>query len=130
MNVFNAIGRVGGDAEVRYTPEQTAVASWSLAVNFGYGKSQNTVWLNCSLFGKRAETLQQYIKKGSQIGVTGEINLREYKNKSGDIKQSLDLVVSNVTLVSNSSEPKEAAKANGYQKQPESVDELEGDIPF
>jgi single-stranded DNA-binding protein len=74
--------------------------------------------------------LQQYIKKGSQIGVTGEINLREYKNKSGDIKQSLDLVVSNVTLVSNSSEPKEAAKANGYQKQPESVDELEGDIPF
>jgi len=98
MNNFNGIGNIGGDAELRHTADGTAILSFSVAINYGYGKNAITSWLRCSLFGKRAETLQQYLLKGTTIGVQGEIALQEYTNKQGEVKASLICNVSNVTL--------------------------------
>ena len=94
MNVLNAIGRVGRDAVTRHTQAGKAVTGWSLAVDHGWGDNKQTVWLDCSLWGDRGERLAQYITKGSQLGVTGEIGTREH-----DGKTYVTLNVRDVTLV-------------------------------
>ena len=128
MNNLSATGNAGNDAEVRFTSDGTAIASWSIALTSGYGKNEKTTWLRCNMFGKRGETIAQYIKKGSQVGVNGEISLNTYKGKDGAEKTSLECNVQAVTLLGKTepSAPKEAGKANGHQPQPEDDDE----IPF
>lgn len=130
MNIFNFTGNLGDDSEVRYTPDQKAITSWSVAVTSGFGKSEKTNWVRCSLFGERGVKLAEYLKKGTQVAVSGEASLNEFTNKQGENKTSLQCNVSNVTLLGkkDASAPKEAAKANGYQNQP--LDEIDSDIPF
>ena len=130
MNNLNFTGNIGNDAEVRYTPENLAIASWSVALRSGYGKSEKTNWVRCSMVGDRGVKLAEYLKKGTQVAVSGELSLNEYTNKSGENKASLECRVSNVTLIGKRepSEPKESAKANAFQPQP--LDEIESDIPF
>ena len=94
MNVFTAIGRVGKDAVVRHTQGGDPVAGWSLAVDAGYGERKVTTWLDCSLWGKRAESLAPHIAKGDRLGVTGELSTREH-----DGKTYVTLKVSDVTLL-------------------------------
>lgn len=108
MNVFTAIGRVGRDAVVRNAGE-TPVASWSLAVDAGFGERKVTTWLDCSLWGKRAESVAQHIRKGDRLGVTGEIATREH-----DGKTYVTLKVSDVTLLGE----KKADAGNGGRSRP------------
>ena len=131
MNQLNFVGNIGNDAEVRYTPDGKAITSWSVALRSGYGKSEKTNWVRCTMFGERGVKVSEYLKKGTQVAVSGEVSLNEYTNKQGENKASLECNVSNLTLVGKRdtlSEPKEPAKANGYQDQP--LDEMESDIPF
>lgn len=122
MNVFTAIGRIGRDAQVRYTPAGKAVAYWSLAVDDGWGQNKQTVWLDCSLWGDRAEKLAPYITKGAQIGVTGSIGTREH-----DGKTYVTLRVADVTLIGGKSESRQTEPAR--QAAPV-ADEFPDDVPF
>jgi len=99
MNNFNAIGRVGKDAATRFTQGGDPVTGFSLAVDSGYGDKKQTLWLDCSAWGKRYESVAQYITKGSQLGVTGELGTREHEGKT-----YLTLRVSDVTLVGGKGE--------------------------
>lgn len=131
MNQLNFLGNIGNDAEVRYTADQKAITSWSVALRSGYGKSEKTNWVRCTMFGERGVKLAEYLKKGTQVAVSGEVSLNEYTTKQGENKASLECNVSNLTLVGKRdalSEPKESSKANAYQPQP--IDEIESDIPF
>lgn len=94
MNNYNAIGRVGKDAQTRFTQGGDPVTGWSLAVDSGYGDKKQTLWLDCSLWGKRGERVAEYITKGSQLGVTGELGTREH-----DGKTYLTLRVAEVSLI-------------------------------
>jgi single-strand DNA-binding protein len=132
MNQLNAIGRVGKDAEIRYTNDQTPIATWSLAISSGFGEKAVTTWLNCSLFGKRSEKLAQYITKGSQMGITGEIVLREYTDKEGFKKSSLECRVSDLTLVGGKQTNSEARQPAGTEpgsNLPNDFDD-EPEVPF
>lgn len=130
MNQLNFVGNIGSDAEVRYTADQKAITSWSVALRSGFGKSEKTNWVRCTMFGERGVKLSEYLKKGTQVAVSGEIHINEFTNKNGEVKTTLECNVSNLTLLGKRelSEPKEAAKSNGYQPQP--IDEIESDIPF
>jgi single-strand DNA-binding protein len=130
MNNLNAVGNIGSDAEVRFTKEGTAIANFSFALSSGYGDKKKTTWLRCSIIGKRGETLAPMLTKGAQVALSGEISLNEYVAKDGTNKSSVELLVSNVTLLGkkDAAAPKEASKANGYQNQP--LDEMDSDIPF
>ena len=77
MNSICIAGNLGKDAEVRYLPDGTAVASFSVADS--QGKDKPTIWWNASLFGKRAESLAPYLVKGGQVTVTGTVSEREYE---------------------------------------------------
>lgn len=135
MNLLTFTGNLGGDSEVRYTPDQKAITSFSVALKSGFGKSEKTNWVRCSMFGDRGTKLKEYLTKGTQVAVSGELSLNEYVSKQGENKSSLECVVSNVTLLGRKepSEPRENSKANGYQPQKEDLSdltEIEDSIPF
>jgi single-strand DNA-binding protein len=136
MNILTAIGNLGRDCELRFTAKKEPVASFSFALQSGYGENRKTTWLECSLWGKQAETLTPMLLKGTQVGLTGEFSIREYQDKDGNLKTSPSLNVRDVTLLGKKelSAPKEAGKANGHQPQPLDLPELpdgfDDDAPF
>ena len=87
------------------------------------------MWLNCNVWGKRAETLSPILLKGIKIGITGEISARTYKAKDGTEKSVTECRVHDVTLLG-----KPESKPVAYDKVKvdvvDSFDDLESDIPF
>ena len=84
MNKFLFTGNLGQDSEVKHTASGTAVLSFSVAVKSGYGDRAKTTWVRCALFGKRAEgNLSQYLVKGAQVAVSGELELQEWEGQNG-----------------------------------------------
>ena len=85
--ILTGLGRLGGDCEVRYLQDGTAVANLSLA--FNYGKKDNdgkrpTQWVSASLWGDRAEKLREYLQKGTLISVVlDDVHVETYDRKDG-----------------------------------------------
>lgn len=99
-NVFSFTGTIGRDAEVRYLPSGQAVLNVAVANNVGFGDKQQTLWITVALWGKRAEgQLQNYLKKGQQVFVSGELTQREYRANDGATKTSLELNANILDLV-------------------------------
>ena len=102
-NVFSFTGACGNDAEVRYLPSGLAVLNVNVANNVGYGDKRQTMWIRVALFGKPAEgSLKDYLKKGQQVFVSGELRLNEYRANDGSMKNSLELTANVVELVGSS----------------------------
>lgn len=100
-NIITFHGRVGRDAEVKYLPSGAAVLNVAVGNNVGYGDKQQTIWFSCALFGKRAEgQLVNYLKKGVQVFVSGEMTLREYKANDGTMKTNVEVNVNVLDLLS------------------------------
>ena len=95
MNNITIAGQLGRDAEVRYLPNGDPVANFSVADS--QGKDKTTIWWNCQLFGKRAESLSQYLTKGQSVTVSGNITQRTYQ-KDGVDKTAMEIRVSDVAL--------------------------------
>jgi len=104
-NVFSFTGAIGRDAELRSLPSGQSVLNFTVANNIGYGNRQQTLWIQVALWGKRAEgSLQNYLKKGQQVFVSGELSQREYQANDGSLKTSLELNANIVDLVGKRSE--------------------------
>jgi len=141
MNKYIALARLGRDAEVRQAG-QTTVANFPAAVDVGFGDNKSTLWLDCALFGKRAEgALVQYLTKGTQIVVEGEINLRQYQKQDGTHGAAVTLKVQDLTLVGGQSEGSQKSQQPQRQQpaqnqrpaqgsMPEPIDDFDDDIPF
>ena len=93
------LGRVGkGGAELRYTPTGAVVASFSLASNENCKdangqKQERVTWHRCTLWGKAAEALSEYITQGKMVFVDGTVSARGYLDKGGDVQASLEVKV-------------------------------------
>jgi single-strand DNA-binding protein len=141
MNSCNFIGNVGKTGEIRYTSGGTAVLQFSIAVTSGYGDNEITTWINCNLFGKRAESLKSRVNKGQRIGVSGDIANRKYQ-KDGQDRYSLELNVSNVTLlvdrtgnnsqtdVSGNASNNNRSQRDNERHDASNFDDMDQDIPF
>ena len=84
LNTCTISGNLGKAAELRYTNSQLAVVSFSVAVNErrkqADGSYQDEVnWLDCTMFGKRAEALQPYLAKGTKLSLTGHLHKSTYE---------------------------------------------------
>lgn len=104
MNNITIAGQLGKDAETRYMPNGDPVCSFSVADS--QGKEKPTIWWRCSLFGKRAESLSQYLTKGQAVTVSGSVTEREYTDKDGAQKKAIEIRVQDVAL--QGGKPKEA----------------------
>ena len=130
MNVFTATGNIGNAAETRYLPSGAAVANFSLAVKSGYGDKAQTMWVRCALFGKRAEGgLIEYLIKGAQVAVSGELSTREWKNNEGETKTSIELKVNELTLLGGGKRETHSEPRPAVQQKAASAD-LDDLIPF
>ena len=102
INSVNLVGRLTRDVELRVSQSNVAVASFTLAVNRQF-KSANgereADFINCVAFKKTAEILNQYAGKGSQIGVTGSIQTRNYENKDGQRVYVTEVIANNIALL-------------------------------
>ena len=115
-NVFSFTGTVGRDAEVRYAPSGVAILNVTVANNIGFGDKQQTLWIRVVVFGKRAEgQLQNYLKKGQQVFVSGELSQSEYKANDGTTKTSLEL---NATIIDLIGKRNEASQSQQNYQQP------------
>jgi single-strand DNA-binding protein len=75
-------GNIGRDAETRRTQSGDAVTSWTVAVESRATKEKTTLWFKCSLWGKRGESLAQYLTKGSRVVVAGDFDQELYDGKT------------------------------------------------
>ncbi len=96
MNIICIAGQLGQDSEMKYLNNGDPVLSFSVADQ--QGRDKPTIWWRCSLFGKRAESLAQYLLKGQKVTVTGNVTEREYTDKDGVKKKAQDVRVQDVAL--------------------------------
>lgn len=114
-NVFSFTGACGNDAEVRYLPSGMAVLNVNVANNVGYGDRRQTLWIRVALFGKPAEgTLKDYLKKGQQVFVSGELTQREYKANDGTMRTSLELNANIIDLIGKKGDNSPSTQASNY----------------
>ncbi|HEL1086698.1 TPA: single-stranded DNA-binding protein [Streptococcus equi subsp. zooepidemicus] len=102
INNVVLVGRMTKDAELRYTPSQVAVATFTLAVNRAF-KSQNgereADFINCVIWRQQAENLANWAKKGVLIGITGRIQTRNYENQQGQRVYVTEVVADNFKML-------------------------------
>jgi single-strand DNA-binding protein len=96
MNHIAVAGRIGKDPEQRTLNDGTAVLSFSVADD--QGKDKPAIWWRASLFGKRAESLAPYLTKGSQVTIVGNVTEREYVDKDGQQRKSMEVRVFDIAL--------------------------------
>ncbi len=145
-NVFSFTGAIGRDAEVRSTPNGQTVLSFTVANNIGFGDRQKTLWVRVTLWGKRAEgSLQNYLKKGQQVFVSGELSQNEYQAQDGTTKTSLELNANIIDLLGKRNEqnapppqqqtyqapaPTQQQPAQQQNYAPQQQDDGYDDVPF
>ena len=146
------LARIGKDAEVRFTQGGDAVASISLAFNYGKKDPQTgkkpTQWVDAALWGKRAESLAPYLKKGTQIvAYLEDVHIETFTKQDGTQASKLAAKLADLELVSGSQEepqqyqqaPQQAPQQQAPQRPPmrpipppkgNGFDDMDDDVPF
>jgi single-strand DNA-binding protein len=99
FNQMTIVGRAGADAEMRYTQTGTAVASFNVATDVGWGENKSTQWFKVTLWGKLAENVSQYVTKGKQIFVQGELTASEWTTNEGQQRTTLEVNAATIKLL-------------------------------
>jgi len=103
MSTVTILGNTGRDVELRYTPQGTPVANFSIASNTvrntAQGKQKKTDWYNVSAFGKQGETLAKYVAKGDQILVRGKLTFNPWLDREGQPRVSADVTLQDFEFV-------------------------------
>ena len=131
VNKVILIGNLGKDPDVRTTQNGSQVAKFSLATSEKYKNEEKTQWHNITCFGKQAETVQKYLKKGSKIFVDGKLDYQQYE-QDGQTKYRTEIVCFNFQMLGGVEERGEVLttlKPSHKPSQEELIEETD-DIPF
>ena len=131
------IGHLGRDPESKYTPDGTAVVNFSVATSRKRRDGEVTTWWRCAIFGKRGETLAQYLHKGDPVLIHGEPYLRTYTTQDGTERHSLEVDVKDWAFVGGKSErqdsghsaPRASHSRPDYQTPVDDFD-ADSELPF
>jgi len=146
MNKVILMGRLTRDAEVRYSQGEssTAIARFSLAVDRRFkrdGDDQTADFINCVAFGRTAEFMERYARKGTKFVVEGRIQTGSYTNKDGQKVYTTDVVVENIEFAESKASgdnnnggyvpadrpSPSGAAGDGFMNIPDGIDE---ELPF
>lgn len=130
-------GRLVKDPELRKTGSGMSVCSFSIAVEDGRKDSEGekiVYFIGIVAWGKLAEVVCKYTKKGNTVGIVGRLTQRKYTNRQGSEVNTLEVIASNVELMEskNGGHPQEEEEAEGepVSKNTEQVAVNEDDLPF
>lgn len=102
MNKVFLIGRLVRDPELRYTSNNTPVATFSLAVNrnfAGQNGERETDFINIVVWRKQAENCKNYINQGSQVAIDGRIQVRNYEDQNGQKRYVTEVIADNIQFL-------------------------------
>jgi single-strand DNA-binding protein len=137
MNVISISGNVTKDGEIRQVG-QDDVLQFSVADNM-IGKDKGAIFWNCSLWGKRATSLADFIRKGQPVTVIGSVSERSYVDKDGNQKKAIDVRVTDVALQGGKPQgqestqrpaPRQEAPRQSAPRPSSGFDDMDDDIPF
>jgi single-strand DNA-binding protein len=124
MIIAIAAGRLARDAELRNTQSGTSVCSFTIACDAGYGDKKRTEWVKVALFGKRADGLSPYLKKGTALTVQGEAKSNGW-TKDGEAKSEIEIFADKITLQGSKQGSSESQASNDIPD-----NSVADDIPF
>lgn len=143
MNKIHLVGRLTKDPELKFIQGSgTAVVKFTLAVNrprFDKNKPQEADFFNCTMFGKRAETIANYVFKGHLFGLSGRVQINKYVAQDGTNRWSTDVIVEDFDLLQPKGGDNNYSSDNEKVLEPvknNSIEDLDitpiddGDIPF
>ena len=142
VNKVILVGNLGRDAELRYTPGGAAVATLNLATTEVWNDRNNqrqekTEWHRVVLWGKQAESLQEYLTKGKQIYVEGRLQTRQWDDKDGNKRYTTEIKADRITLLgggggrgAGAERGGGAASMGGGMEEPPMEPITDDDIPF
>jgi single-strand DNA-binding protein len=146
VNKVILVGNLGRDSELRYTPGGAAVATLNLATTEVWNdksgtKQEKTEWHRIVLWGKQAESLQEYLTKGKQIYVEGRLQTRQWDDKDGTKRYTTEIKADRITLLGGGSGGGGASRAgsgggdrggpgSGGMDEPPVEPLTDDDIPF
>ena len=133
LNYITLMGRLTRDPELRYTQQNTPVASFTLAVDRDYqpgGSERQTDFIDCVAWRKTAEFVTKHLQKGRLAVVTGRLQLRDYTDREGGKRRAAEVVAENVYFGDAKPKPSDAP----VDISPPSLTELPpdegGELPF
>jgi single-strand DNA-binding protein len=139
FNRITIVGYLGRDPDLRYTPQGTAVCNFSVATTERRkdksGEFQDvTTWFNVSVWGNRAETSSQYLAKGKLVYLEGRLTQREYQDRDGNTRTSLDVNASDLQFIGPRGEDappmRDEGRAKAQPAEASAAQVTEDDIPF
>jgi single-strand DNA-binding protein len=96
LNSFIGIGRLTRDPELRYTPGGTGVCKFGIAINRTYRNQEGNnieevLFINVVTWGKQAENVSQFLKKGRRVAISGELRSNNWQDKEGNKRTSFEI---------------------------------------
>lgn len=129
--IINIVGRLGSDPESRFTASGTQVTSFSVACN---NRDGNTTWYRVSAFGKLGEICNEYLTKGKQVFIGGDLTIRTYDKKDGGSGVSYDVSAHSMQMLGGKRDESESTpapqRAQAPRNAPTKYDEVSEDLPF
>ena len=104
MNKVILIGNLTSEPQLKFTTNNTPVASFTIAVNRNYTKedgTKETDFINIVVWNKRAENVKNYLDKGSKVGIVGRLQVRKYQNERGENRYVTEVVAEEVEFLNS-----------------------------
>ena len=136
VNKAIVVGNLGQDPETRYMPSGTAVTNLSVATNESWKdkqtgeKKERTEWHRVSAFGRLAEIMAEYLRKGSQVYIEGKLRTNKY-DKDGQTHYSTEIIADQMQMLGSRQGQSESVPSSRPAAPPQSnTEDFDDDIPF
>ncbi len=142
VNKAILLGNLGRDPEVRYSPDGSAIANITIATTESWKdrsgeKQEKTEWHRVVFYGRTAEVVGEYLKKGSSVYVEGRIQTRKWQDKDGQDRYTTEIVGDRMQMLGSRSEgsaqdrtEQSQGAPKPQQRQSGGFDDMDEDIPF
>lgn len=133
LNLCQFIGRLGKDPDVRFSPDGKAMANCSIATGQSWKdkttgeKQERTEWIRITAFGKLAEIIGQYLKKGALVYIAGRMQTRKWKNEEGVDQYTTEIVADTMQMLGGKPATDDGAPVANKTSPPVDFDD---EIPF
>lgn len=128
LNRVMFMGHFTGDPKLSYLPSQTAVCDFGIAINRKFKKKdgsqgEEVCFINCQIFGKRAEVVNKHLSRGDPIFVEGRMKLSRWETEAGEKRSRLYMIVENFEFVGGN-------RNNSGSNDAPPPDNVDDDLPF